>query len=67
MAVKLKCPTILLVNPQGMFESFGDKALDDYKRLKSEASDYYLFERFKTRLYEAAPVRTYNYVGWTVS
>ena len=50
MAVKLKCPTILLANPQGMFVSFGDNALDDYKRLKS---DYYLFERFKMKLYNA--------------
>ena len=52
MGVQLKCPTILLANPQGTFESFGDKALDDYKSLKSKASDYYLFQRFKMKLYE---------------
>ena len=49
-----KCPTILLANPQGKFVSFGNKALDDYKRLKkSEFLDYYLFERFKMKLYDA--------------
>ena len=53
MGVQLKCPTILLADPQGEFVSFGDNALDEYKRLKNEASDYYLFERFKMKLYDA--------------
>ena len=53
MGTQLKCPTILLVDPQGKFVNFGDSALDDYKRLKSEASNYYLFQRFKMKLYHA--------------
>ena len=53
MGTQLKCPTILLADPQGKFVSFGDSALDDYKDLKSEASNYYLFERFKMKLYDA--------------
>ena len=51
---QLKCPTILLADPQGKFVSFGNEALDDYKHLKkSESLDYYLFERFKMKLYDA--------------
>ena len=61
MAVKLKCPTILLANPQGEFVSFGDSALDDYKHLKNEASNYYLFKRFKMKLYNAPVLTRVNY------
>ena len=53
MGVQLKCPTIVLADPQGKFVSFGDSALDEYKRLRSEAENYYLFERFKIKLYDA--------------
>ena len=53
MGVQLKCPAILLADPQGKFVSFGDSALDDYKSLRSEAEKYYLFERFKMKLYDA--------------
>ena len=53
MGALLKCPTILLADPKGKFVSFGDSALDDYKLLKNKASDYYLFERFKMKLYDA--------------
>lgn len=53
MGMQLKCSTILLASPQGKFVSFGDSALEKYKKLKGEASNYYLFERFKMKLYDA--------------
>lgn len=53
MGLQLKCPTILLADPQGKFVSFGDKALDDYKSLGVKAQDYYLFQRFKMKLYDS--------------
>ena len=60
MGVQLKCPTILLADPQGKFVSFGDSALDEYKSLRSEADKYYLFERFKMKLYEAPVCLMYS-------
>jgi len=51
MGVVLKHPTILLANPNGEFEKFGEEALRTYKRLKDKANDYYLFHRFKMNLY----------------
>ena len=56
IGVQVKYPTVLLVDPQGAFVSFGDKAFDDFKKLKDQAEDYYLFHRFKMKLYDA-PVR----------
>jgi len=56
MGAQVKCPTILLIDPQGSFVSFGAKAFDDYQKLKGQAQDYYLFHRFKMKLYDA-PVR----------
>jgi len=37
MGVQVKYPTILLVNPQGTFVSFGAKVLDDHQKLKGQA------------------------------
>ena len=53
---QVKHPTILLVDPKGKFVSFGEKALKKYKELKDQAKDYFLFHRFKMKLYDA-PVR----------
>ena len=49
----IKYPTVLLADPQGAFVSFGNKALDDFEKLKGkgQAQDYYLFHRFKMKLY----------------
>ena len=52
MGLQLKCPTVLLADEHGKFVSFGDSALDEYKRLRNEAEKYYLFERFKMKLYD---------------
>ena len=52
MGRQLKCPTVLLADAKGEFVNFGDSALDEYKRLKNEAENYYLFERFKMKLYD---------------
>ena len=64
IGVQIKYPTVLLVDPQGAFVSFGDKAFDAFKKLKDQAQDYYLFHRFKMKLYHA-PVRyseAYSYL-----
>ena len=55
-AARVKHPTILLADPQGKFVSFGEQAFQTYKNLKGKAQDYYLFHRFKMKLYDA-PVR----------
>lgn len=56
IGIQVKYPTILLVDPHGSFVSFGEEALDGYQRLKGQAQDYYLFHRFKMKLYDD-PVR----------
>ena len=52
-----KCPTVLLLNPDGTFESFGMKALTSYENKRSlpqpeKADDYLLFQKFKMHLYD---------------
>ena len=54
--IQIKYPTILLADPQGEFVSFGIKASKAFEKLKGQAQDYYLFHRFKMKLYDA-PVR----------
>ena len=54
--IEIKYPTVLLVDPLGAFISFGDKAFNKYEKLRSQAKDYYLFNRFKMKLYND-PVR----------
>ena len=58
--IQVKQPTILLVNPNGGFEKFGEEALQVYNQLKIKANDYYLFYRFKMNLYDS-PVSIYSY------
>lgn len=61
--METKCPTFLLVNPNGEFVSFGTKAFDAYKNMRGEqAQDYYLFHRFKMKLYDD-PVRLMHVQG----
>ena len=57
-SVEKKYPTILLADPQGEFVSFGNKALGAFQKLHviGKAQDYYLFHRFKMKLYDH-PVR----------
>ncbi|WAQ99288.1 HS12A-like protein [Mya arenaria] len=49
-----KTPTVVLLEPSGNFHSFGMVAMDKYKELldKQEHKEWYLFERFKMKLYE---------------
>ena len=54
--IQIKYPTILLADPQGEFISFGTKAFKAFVKLKDKAQNYYLFHRFKMKLYDA-PVR----------
>lgn len=54
--VALKCPTALLLNDEGEFEEFGDKALYAYQsknrlRRPDKADQYYFFYRYKMCLY----------------
>ena len=56
VAVQIKYPTILLADPEEEFVSFGIKASKAFENLKGKAQDYYLFHRFKMKLYDA-PVR----------
>ena len=55
-AIQIKYPTILLADPKGDFVSFGIKAAKAFEKLKGKAQDYYLFHRFKMKLYDN-PVR----------
>ena len=48
-----KNPTILLVDPNGAFVSFGEEALKKYKRLKDQAESYFLFHGLKMKLYDS--------------
>lgn len=56
VAIQIKYPTILLADPKGEFVSFGIKASKEFEKLKGKAQDYYLFHRFKMKLYDN-PVR----------
>lgn len=51
--VSYKTPTVLLLNPEGHFHSFGSKAADHYLTLAEteEAVKWYYFDRFKMQLY----------------
>ena len=63
IGVQAKYPTILLVDPQGAFVSFRGEAFDSFRKLKDQAKDYYLFHRFKMKLYDAPRlVHVYLYV-----
>ncbi|XP_052103177.1 uncharacterized protein LOC127736659 [Mytilus californianus] len=50
-----KTPTVLLLNPEGHFHSFGATAEDHYVTLaeNDEANSWYYFDRFKMQLYSA--------------
>ncbi|XP_052089704.1 heat shock 70 kDa protein 12A-like [Mytilus californianus] len=52
--VSYKTPTVLLLDPEGRFHSFGSKAADHYVNLaeKEEACKWYFFDRFKMQLYK---------------
>lgn len=57
---EIKYPTVLLVDSHGTFVAFGDKAFDSFKKKsRGQAKDYYLFHRFKMKLYND-PVRHAN-------
>jgi hypothetical protein len=51
--ISLKTPSILLLNPDKSFKSFGYEAENDYGDLAAEGNhkDYYYFRRFKMLLY----------------
>ena len=53
--ISLKTPSILLLNPDKSFKSFGYEAENDYGDLAAECNhkDYYYFRRFKMLLYNA--------------
>lgn len=50
-----KEPTVLLLNQEGQFDSFGSKAEEKYTELEQNdpvaAKDWYFFRRFKMQLY----------------
>ena len=56
VSIRRKYPTILLADSKGNFVSFGIKASKAFEKLKGKAQDYYLFRRFKMKLYDN-PVR----------
>ena len=45
-------PTILLLDDEGKFEAFGEEALNIYHRKPEKFYECYLFNRFKTKLYQ---------------
>ncbi|XP_063413669.1 heat shock 70 kDa protein 12A-like [Mytilus trossulus] len=53
-----KTPTVLLLNPEGQFHSFGAAAEDHYVTLaeSDEANSWYYFDRFKMQLYSAKDI-----------
>ena len=69
IGVQVKYPTVLLVDPQGSFVSFGDKAFEDFKKLKDQAKDYYLFHRFKMKLYDQCSGKVFitGYISTLIS
>ena len=55
--VAVKCPTALLLDPDGEFEAFGLKAIENYQgkqglRYPNKSEEYYFFNRFKMCLYD---------------
>ena len=55
--VAVKCPTALLLDPDGEFEAFGLTAIENYQgkqglRYPKKSEDYYFFNRFKMCLYD---------------
>ena len=53
----VKCPTALLLDPDGEFEAFGLTAIENYHskhglRYPKKSEDYYFFNRFKMCLYD---------------
>ena len=55
--VAVKCPTALLLDPDGEFEAFGLKAIENYQgkqglRFPKRSEEYYFFNRFKMCLYD---------------
>jgi len=62
--VDAKCPTVLLLNPSGQFESFGYNAMTSYQNKSGlahpdKADDYLLFQKFKMHLYDNPVSVTY--------
>jgi len=55
--IAVKCPTALLLDPDGKFEAYGLTAIDSYHykhglRSPERSEDYYFFNRFKMCLYD---------------
>ena len=67
--VAVKCPTALLLDPDGEFEAFGLKAIENYQvkqglRYPKKSEEYFFFNRFKMCLYdEKVSLSTYVYVN----
>ena len=56
IGVDIKCPTVLLLDPDQKFEAFGAEALDLYQTKRNlkypdRVAEYYLFNRFNMTLY----------------
>lgn len=56
IAIDIKCPTVLLLDPEGKFEAFGEEASTLYytkRNLKypDRVAEYYFFNQFKMSLY----------------
>ncbi|XP_060578570.1 heat shock 70 kDa protein 12A-like [Ruditapes philippinarum] len=47
-----RIPTVILLNPDQTFNSFGYEAQDTYSKLKEEKAQYFYFEHFKMALYK---------------
>ena len=67
IGVDIKCPTVLLLDPEQNFEAFGAEALDLYQTKRNlkytdRVTDYYLFNRFKMSLYSREASFVYNQV-----
>ena len=61
----VKCPTALLLDPDGKFEAFGLKAIESYHnkrglRWPQKSEEYYFFNRFKMSLYDEKVYSQYN-------
>ena len=56
IAIDIKCPTVLLLDPEQKFEAFGEEAISLYHtkrnlRYPDSVADYYFFNQFKMSLY----------------
>ena len=47
-----KTPTVLLIDPHGKLEAFGQEALNKYYSNPDQFDDYYFFRNFKMVLYD---------------